>query len=77
MAHAAYEKGFLPSHGGIDHQPALFQPTMVLMQSALDGERDMEAQSKERAMSAAKASRAKQQPKYAKITTPSKARGRK
>lgn len=41
-AYNAYEKGFLPSPGGTDAQPALFEPIMASISSAIHAEEDYE-----------------------------------
>jgi hypothetical protein len=46
--YSAYEKGFLPSQGGIDDQPALLVPIMATISSALDDERELKQANKGR-----------------------------
>jgi hypothetical protein len=49
QAYSSYEKGFLPVQGGLDDQPALFQPIMATVASALDDERDLAKIQRDRA----------------------------
>jgi hypothetical protein len=44
MTYNAYEKGFLPSSGGIDDQPYLLVPLMATISSAMNEEDDLERQ---------------------------------
>lgn len=47
-AYSAYEKGYLPVTGGLDEQPALFQPMMTTIASALQDEDDFEKAERDR-----------------------------
>jgi hypothetical protein len=37
-AYNAYDKGYLPTSGGLDQQPALFHPIMSVIQSSISDE---------------------------------------
>ena len=48
MAYNGFEKGLLPSQGGLDDQPALFQPIMAIISSALEDERNLEEEKRKK-----------------------------
>lgn len=48
MTYNAYEKGFLPSAGGIDDQPHLLVPLMATISSAISDEDELEREQAQR-----------------------------
>ena len=72
-AYNAYDKGFLPSPGGMDAQPSLFMPTMTIIHSALQEENEYERQQAEKMRELADRTNAKSKAKnFAKLPVPGK-----
>lgn len=44
--YSSYDKGFLPSQGGIDDQPTMLVPLMATISSALEEERELKRTNK-------------------------------
>lgn len=71
-AYAAYDKGFLPVHGGTDDQPALFIPIVLTISSAINDEQSLEDDKRKKHVSATRPQDKGAPPGYAKIPVPGK-----
>lgn len=76
-AYNAYEKGFLPTAGGMDAQPALFLPTMIVIHSAIQDEQEYQKALAEKRKALVEQTNARSQAKnsgYSKLHVPGKRR---